>query len=135
MSKGVPLGVPIPTGQPDTFDPMEQQHEVLANKALVAFAEGQAATYLAAYTEVMTQLERDGATSLLNSVVNTVLTRMAKDDTTVFAAGRGIQAEMSSKRSAQFVLAAVAEVVLNERQAGDRVEELPGMKETLGRWG
>lgn len=113
---------------------MDQQLEARSRKALLAFAEGQAATYMAAYQEVMQQLERDRATSLLLSVVNTLLARMAKDQQSVFAAGKAMLQELSSPRSAQFVLAAVAEVVLNERKAGDKLTALPTLEETMRRW-
>jgi hypothetical protein len=105
----------------------------IASRLALAYAEGEAATYLKAYKEVLGQLEEQKATHLLVSVVNTLLKRMAVKGETAYLAGKGLMAEMAAQRSKMFVMAAMVDITLNERKAGEVVTAVGGMKETLGR--
>lgn len=105
----------------------------IASRLTLAFAEGEAAAYLKAYKEVLGQLEEQRATHLLVSVVNTLLKRMAVKGELPYLAGKGLMGELEAQRSKMFVMAAMVDVTLNERKAGEVVTAVGGMAETLGR--
>lgn len=118
-----------------TLVPMEVQEKDLATakRLAAAWAEGEARTYLKCYQEVMTQLEETQGMSLLVSIVNNLLARMKKERQTVHAAANALMKEVESKRTRMFIMAAAVDVLFNERKAGDKVQSLPTMAETLGR--
>lgn len=104
-----------------------------ARMLVLYWTEEESKLYMRAYQSVMQQLESEKATSLLLSVVNTMLERMAKDGLEVHTASVAMIREMKAERSKFFVMAAAVDIALNDRKAGERVAVLPSMAETLAK--
>lgn len=99
----------------------------LAHKLADAFTEGVATTYAAAYFHVMEELEASEDTKLMVPIVNTLLARMKKDGTAVYPASTAMMAELETKRSKHFVMAAAITIAANNWPAGHSVKQVPAL--------
>lgn len=94
---------------------------------------GAAHAYLTTYQQVMRQLEEEDNVPVLVPVINTLLDRMLALDQDAMSAAFGLQEELQTDGARHLVRAAVVDIVLHDRQAGQRITEVPTEEATLAR--
>lgn len=94
---------------------------------------GAAHAYLASYQKTMRVLESENNMQLLAGPINMLLSRMQAMHVDVLRAAEGVMDDLQTEGGRNLLRAAIVDIVLNERQPGQRITAVTPMAETFAR--